>query len=103
MKFKITPSKVSQDFVNSGYGVSLKGFLNRDEFMRTLAKSLQQSTLIGFATFAALTILGDFESWYIGPYKMALATLATIAAANIRARKIGEKYLDEGDPLKEAR
>lgn len=83
--------------MNYGNQVSIKGYLNPDEFMKTLSKALKQSTLAGFAAYAALTILGDFESWYIGPYKAEIATMVALVLGYMRARSIGAKYLEEGD------
>ena len=83
--------------MNYGNQVSIKGYLNAEEFMKTLAKTVKQSTLAGFVTFAALTVFGDFESWYIGPYKAEIATMVALVLGYIRARSIGAKYLEEGD------
>lgn len=83
--------------MNYGNQVSIKGYLNAEEFMKTLAKTVRQSTLAGFAAYAALTILGDFENWYLGPYKAEAATLIALILGYVRARSIGLKYLDEGE------
>lgn len=83
--------------MNYGNQVSLKGYLNAEEFMRTLAKTVKQSTFAGFAAYAALTILGDFEQWYLGPYKAEAATLVALILGYLRARAIGLKYLEEGE------
>jgi hypothetical protein len=82
--------------MNYGEKVSLKGYLNPDEFMKTLSKALKQSTLAGFAAYAALTILGDFESWYLGPYKAEAATLIALVLGFLRARQIGAQYFEKG-------
>ena len=91
---------LSRQILNYGNQVSLRGYLSTEEFMKTLSKTVKQSTLAGFAAYAALTILGDFENWYIGPYKMEVATLVALALGYLRARTIGLKYLDEGDEAK---
>ena len=83
--------------VNYGNQVSIKGYLNTEEFMRTLSKTVKQSTFAGFAVYAALTIFGEFEAWYIGPYKAEAATLIALILGYVRARAIGLKYLDEGE------
>lgn len=83
--------------MNYGNQVSIKGYLNAEEFMKTLAKTVKQSTLAGFVTFAVLTILGDFQNWYIGPYKAEAATLVALVLGYARARTIGLKYLSEGE------
>lgn len=83
--------------MNYGNQVSLKGYLNAEEFMKTLAKALKQSSLAGFAIYAGLTILGDFESWYIGPYKAEAATLVALVLGFLRARQIGGQYFEKGD------
>ena len=92
---------MSRDVVRSGNQVSIRGYLNTEEFMRTLSKTVKQSTLAGFAAYAALTILGDFESWYIGPYKVEIAAIVALAIEPIlgylRAKTIGRQYFEEGD------
>lgn len=88
---------VSRLNMNYGEQVSIKGYLSAEEFMKTLAKTVKQSSLAGFATFALLTIFGDFESWYIGPYKGEIATLVALVLGYMRARAIGAKYIEEGD------
>lgn len=104
MKSEMSEQMLSHDVVNSGKEeISIAGFLSRDEFMKTLAKAFGQSTLIGFLTFAGMTILGDFDRWYIGPYHAEAATVATMVFAYFKARKIGEKYLETGDPLEDVR
>ena len=103
MKSEMSEQMSSHDVVNSGKGISIAGFLSRDEFMKTLAKAFGQSTLIGVLTFAGMTILGDFDKWYIGPYHAEAATVATMVFAYFKARRIGEKYLETGDPLKDVR
>jgi hypothetical protein len=83
--------------MNYGNQVSIKGYLNADEFMKTLSKAVKQSTLAGFAAYAALTILGDFESWYLGPYKAEAATVIALLLGFLRARQIGAQYIENGD------
>jgi hypothetical protein len=88
----------------SSYGeqVSKEGYLNTEEFMKTLAKSFGQSTLAGVGFFVALTVLGDFENWYIGPYKGELAMFVTLLVGFVRAKSLGAKYMAEGDPIDES-
>ncbi len=71
--------------------------------MRTLAKAVKQSTLTGFAVFAALTIFGDFENWYVGPHKGELSMVIAMVVGFYRAKSLGSKYLAEGDPFDDAR
>lgn len=93
---------MSRVMMKSGSTRSLAGFLNPEEFMKTLAKSVKQSTIAGFAVFAALTIFGDFENWYIGPYKGELAMIVAMIVGIVRAHSLGSKYLAEGDPFDDA-
>lgn len=82
--------------VNYGNQVSIKGYLNAEEFMKTLSKTVKQSTLAGFLAFAALTIIGDFENWYLGPYKAEMATILALVVGYLRAKRIGEQYIEKG-------
>jgi hypothetical protein len=88
--------------VNYGNQVSIKGYLNTEEFMKTLSKTVKQSTLAGFIAYAAMTIMGDFENWYLGPYKAEAATLIALILGYVRARAIGLKYLEEGEKSDES-
>ena len=86
---------MSRAVVNSGSD-SIKGYLNREEFMKSLNKALKSSSLWGFATFAGLTLLGDFEKWYIGPYAAELSALVALARGYYVAKKMGAKYMQDG-------
>lgn len=85
--------------LNASYGeqVSKSGYLNAEELMKTIAKSFGQSTLAGVGLFVALTVLGDFDSWYIGPHKAEIATFVALILGPLRAAMIGRKYLEVGN------
>ena len=91
---------MSRDVINSGYS-SIHGYLNEEEFMRSLNKALKSSSLWAFATFAGLTLFADFEKWYIGPYAAELAAVVALARGYFVAKNMGNKYLEEGVKIDE--
>ena len=90
---------MSQDVVNSGNQVSINGYLNTEEFMKTLNKALKSSSIWAFVTFVVLTFADDFEQIYVGPYAAEIASVVALVRAYFVAKKMGSKYLDEGETL----
>jgi hypothetical protein len=91
--------KLSRPSAVPGTQVSLKGYLSREEFMRSLNKALKSSSIWGFVTFVLLALAGDFEKWYIGPYAMEIATFVALVRGYFAAKNMGAKYAEQGvDP-----
>ena len=90
---------MSPNVVNSGNQVSINGYLNTEEFMKTLNKALKSSSIWAFVTFVALTFAGDFEQIYVGPYAAEIASVVALVRAYFVAKKMGAKYLEEGETL----
>lgn len=90
---------MSPSVVNSGNQVSINGYLNTEELMKTLNNALKSSSVWGFVTFVALTFAGDFERIYVGPYAAEIASVVALVRAYFVAKKIGSKYMEEGETL----
>ena len=92
------PQNVSPD--PSVDGQSPRGLLNTEEAVKSLKRGAVAGGVASAAMVVVLTMLGDFDSWYTGPFKEVLAGFVAIAVMYLRAQVVSRRLAEEGDELK---
>lgn len=90
---------MSHDVVKSGNQVSIKGYLNLEEFMRALLKGVGWSSAAGLGLAIALSVLESIHLIYTGPLAPTVVTLAAVIAGYIRTKKLARQLADEGEDI----
>lgn len=88
---------MSHDVVKSGNQVSIKGYLNLEEFMRALLKGVGWSSAAGLGLAVLLSVLESIHLIYTGPLAPTVIAIASVVAGYIRTKRLAEKFIDEGD------
>lgn len=91
------PENVSPNALNSGQQVSIKGYLNLEEFMKALTKGIGWTSLGSLAIAVALALGESVHLWYTGPLAPTVITIAGVLVGYLRTQHIAKKYIDEGD------
>lgn len=90
---------MSRDVVKSGNQVSIHGYLNTEEFMKALTKGIGW-TSFGSLGLAVVLALGEsIHLWYTGPLAPTVIAVAGIVVGYLRTKKIGERFIEEGDDI----
>lgn len=90
---------MSHDSVKSGNQVSIKGYLNLEEFMRALLKGVGWSSAAGLGLAVALSVLESIHLIYTGPLAPTVVTIAAVIAGYIRTKRLAERLADEGEDI----
>lgn len=89
---------MSQDVANSG-SESIKGFLNAEEFVKALRKGIGWTSFTTLGIAVAISLGESVHLWYTGPLAPTVVAVAGIVVGYLRTKKIGEKFIDEGDDI----
>ncbi len=76
---------------------SIQGYVNFDELKQALLRGFGQASLMGLASYLVILLGESAHLWYTGPASAVVITLLTMVAAYLRSRKIGVKFLKEGE------
>lgn len=90
---------MSHDVVKSGNQVSIKGYLNLEEFMRALLKGVGWSSTAGLGLAVALSLLESINVIYTGPLAPTVVAIASVIAGYIRTKRMAERFVDEGEDI----
>lgn len=82
------------------YGQSPRGLLNKEEAMKSLNRGAVVGGLVSAGLVVLMTLLGDFDKWYTGPFKEVLVGIVGIGAMYLRAYCVSQNLADEGDTHK---
>lgn len=94
---------MSHDVVKSGNQVSIKGYLNPEEFMRALLKGVGWSSAAGLGLAVLLSVLESIHLIYTGPLAPTVVTIAGVIVGYIRTKRIAERFVDEGEDIDASR
>lgn len=94
---------MSRDVVKSGNHVSIHGYLNAEEFMKALTKGIGWTSFGSLALAVALALGESVHLWYTGPLAPTVIAVAGIVVGYLRTKKIGERFIDEGEDVNASR
>lgn len=90
-------NKMSRDVVKSGEQVSIRGYLNAEEFMKALAKGIGWTSFGSLGVAIAIALGESVHLWYTGPLAPTVVAFAGIIVGYLRTKKIGRQFIDEGE------
>jgi hypothetical protein len=80
-------------------GQSPRGLINTEEAMKSLNRGVVVGGLTLALASAGVEILASFDTWYIGPWKEAIAGGVAIAVMYLRIKVSQKKMLEMGKEL----
>lgn len=94
---------VSPSPENHGNQVSIKGFLNAEEFMKALYKGIGWTSLSSLGIAVILALGDSVHLWYTGPLAPMVVTFAGVIVGYLRTRKLGQQFIEEGEDIDASR
>lgn len=100
MKFENNEQMLSRSVLNSGAKGSLHGYLNTEEFMKSLHRGIGWTSFTSLGIAVAIALGESVHLWYTGPLAPTVVAAAGVIVGYLRTKKIGERLIDEGGEQK---